>query len=165
MRKHIANIITISRILGSICLLFCPVFFIGFYIMYSFCGITDMVDGTIARKTKSISELGARFDTIADGAFAAVCFIKILPSMKFPAWLWTWIAVIAIIKIGNVVWGLISNKKLVSLHTVLNKVTGFLLFLLPLTFKFFEPIYTSAVVCFVATLSAINELYHTRKDK
>ena len=120
-----------------------------------------MVDGTIARKTKSVSELGTRLDTVADSVFVAVCFVKILPLMQLPTWLWTWIVIIAIIKIGNVVWGLISNKKLVSIHTILNKVTGFILFLLPLTFRFIEPIYSSVVVCFMATLSAINEVYYT----
>ena len=143
----------------------CPVFSIRFYNMYLFCGITDMVDGTIARKTKSVSELGARLDTVADSVFVAVCFVKVLPLMQLPTWLWTWIVIIAIIKIGNVVWGLISNKKLVSIHTILNKVTGFILFLLPLTFSFIEPIYSSAVVCFMATLSAINEVYYTRIGK
>ena len=124
-----------------------------------------MIDGTIARKTKSVSELGARLDTVADSVFVAVCFVKILPLMEFPTWLWNWIVIIAIIKIGNVVWGLISNKKLVSIHTILNKVTGFILFLLPLTFSFIEQIYSSAVVCFMATVSAINEVYYTRMDR
>lgn len=165
MRKQIANLITVSRILCSICLLFWPVFSIGFYIVYLFCGFTDMVDGTIARKTESVSEVGARLDTVADNVFVAVCFVKILPLMQLPTWLWTWIVIIAIIKIGNVVWGLISIKKLVSTHTILNKVTGFLLFLLPLTLSFIEPIYSSAVVCFIATLSAINEVCYTRIGK
>ena len=124
-----------------------------------------MVDGTIARKTKSVSEFGARLDTVADIVFVAVCSVKILPLMQFSTWMWTWIVVIVIIKIGNVVWGLISTKKLVSLHTILNKVTGFLLFLLPLTFSIIAPIYTSAVVCFMASLSAINEMYHIRIGK
>ena len=145
--------------------MYSPVFSISFYIMYLFCGITDMIDGTIARKTKSVSELGARLDTVADSVFVAVCFVKILPLMEFPTWLWNWIVIIAIIKIGNVVWGLISNKKLVSIHTILNKVTGFILFLLPLTFCFIEPIYSSAAVCFMATLSVINEVYYTRIGK
>ena len=35
-----------------------------------------MIDGTIARKTKSVSELGARLDTVADSAFVAVYFVK-----------------------------------------------------------------------------------------
>ena len=96
--------------------------------MYLFCGITDRVDGTIARKTKSISELGALLDTVADSVFVVVCFVKILPLMQFPAWVWTWIVIIAIIKIYNVILGLISSKKLVSIHTILNKVTGFYYF-------------------------------------
>ena len=165
MKKQIANIITISRILSCIYLLLCPVFSISFYIMYLFCGITDMADGTIARKTKSISELGAKLDTVADSVFVAVSFIKILPLIQIPTWLWTWIVIIAIIKIGNVVWGLISKNKLLSIHTILNKITGFLLFLLPLTLSFIKPIYSSAVVCFIATLSAINESYHTKIGK
>ena len=165
MRKQIANIITSSRILCSVCLLLCPVFSVVFYIMYLFSGITDMLDGTIARKTKSVSELGARLDTAADGVLVAVCFAKILPLMQFPTWLWTWIIMIAIIKIGNIVWGVISNKKLISIHTILNKVTGFLLFLLPFTIKFIEPIYSSTVVCFMATLSAIDEMYYVRRGK
>ena len=165
MRKQIANIITSSRILGSICLLLCPVFSFDFYMMYLFCGITDMVDGTIARKTQSVSERGARLDTFADVVFAAACLVKILPRIQLPAWLWIWVVVIAIIKIGNVVWGLIRNKKLVSIHTILNKVTGFLLFLFPLTLSFIEPMYSSVIVCSLATVSAINEVYYTRMGR
>ena len=75
MRKKIANIITFSRILCSVCMLFCPGFSSCFYVMYLFCGFTDMVDGTIARKTKSVSEVGARLDTVGDIVFVAVCFV------------------------------------------------------------------------------------------
>lgn len=162
MKKQIANTVTISRILCSICLLFCPVFSIAFYILYLLCGITDMVDGTIARKTRTVSEFGARLDTVADIIFVAVCSVIILPLIQLPTWLWVWVAVIAIIKTGNVVWGLICNKKLVSLHTSLNKVTGFVLFLFPLTLSFIEPMYSSVIVCYLATVSAINEVYYTR---
>ena len=163
MRKQIANIITTSRILSSICLLLCPVFSISFYIIYIYCGITDMADGAISRRTKSDSELGAILDTVADSVFAAVCFVKILPTMQFPVWFW--IVIIAIIKIGNFVWVLICNKKQISLHTILNKATGFLLFLFPLTLGFIEPVYSSAAVCLIATLSAIDEVWHIRMGK
>ena len=165
MRKHIANIITTSRILSSICLLLCPVFSIRFHIIYIYCGITDMADGAIARRTKSQSELGARLDTGADCVFAAVCFVKILPSMQFPIWLWLWIVIIATIKIGNFVGFLICNKKFTFLHTILNKATGFILFLFPLTLGFIEPVYSSAAVCLIATLSAIDEVWHIRMGK
>ena len=165
MRKHSANIITISRILCSICLLLCPAFSLCFYIVYLFCGFTDMVDGTVARKTKSVSEFGARLDTAADGVFAAVCLVKILPLINLPVCLWIWIAIIAIVKVGNILWGLIRNKRLISAHTILNKTTGFLLFLFPLSLGFVEPMYSSVVLCSLATVSAIAELCYTIKGK
>ena len=40
--------------------------FIRFYILYLFCGLTDMIDGAIVRKTGAVSKFGARLDTIAD---------------------------------------------------------------------------------------------------
>jgi len=124
-----------------------------------------MIDGTIARKTKAVSELGARLDTVADIVFIAVCLVKILPLIHLSIWLWTWVAVIATIKIGNIVWGFIRSKKLISLHTFLNKATGFLLFLFPLTLNLIEPIYGSAIVCFLAMLSAINEVHYIRMGR
>lgn len=66
MTKHIANILTSCRILGSILLLFFPTFSVEFYIIYIFCGFSDMTDGTIARKTNSVSRFGSRLDTVAD---------------------------------------------------------------------------------------------------
>lgn len=165
MRKNLANIITISRILCSGCLLFCPVSSVYFYGLYLFCGFTDMVDGTVARKTKSSGAFGARLDSAADFVFVAVCFVKILPLIHIPTWLWIWIMTIAVIKTGNAVWILICDKKLVSIHTVLNKVTGFLLFLLPLTLGRIPSIYSSVIACFLATVSAISEVYHTRKGR
>ena len=163
MRKQIANIITVSRILCSICLLFCPVFSIGFYIVYLFCGFTDMIDGTIARRTKTISEFGARLDAAADIVFVAVCFAKILPLIHLPVLLWIWIAIIAAVKIGNILWGFICSKRLISIHTLLNKATGCLLFLFPLTLGFIKPMYSSVIVCSLAMVSAIPEVYYTRK--
>ncbi len=162
MRKQLANIITISRILCSICLLCCPVFSFGFYTVYLFCGFTDTLDGTIARQTKTISEFGARLDTAADIVFVAVCLVKILPLIHLPIWLWIWIAIITTIKIVNILRGFIRSKKLISIHTILNKVTGFLLFLFPLTLGFIEPMYSSMMVCSLATVSAISEVYYTR---
>ena len=165
MRKQIANIITSSRILCGICLWFCPVFSVSFYIIYLFCGITDMLDGIIARKTKAVSELGARLDSVADIVFVAVCLAKILPLIHLPVWLWIWITIITTIKIGNVLWVFMRSKRLISIHTVWNKATGFLLFLFPLTLSFIEPMYSSVIVCFFATVSAINEVHYTRMGR
>ena len=162
MKKQIANIITSCRILLSITLLFCPVFSVGFYCTYILCGFTDMVDGTIARKTNSVSEFGARLDTISDFIFFVVSFIKLLPVIHIPKWILVWVVVIAIIKIFNVILGFVYTKKLISLHTVMNKITGLLLFLLPLALQFIEIKYSLIAVCIIATISAIQEGYYIR---
>ena len=158
--KHIANIITGCRILGSVFLLFFPAFSVEFYTIYIICGFSDMIDGTIARKTNSASKFGAKIDTVADLIFVTVSLIKLLPTINIPQWLWIWGSIIAIIKIGNIILGYCSKKQFISLHTIMNKITGLLLFLLPLTFSFVELKYSSIVVCFIATFAAIQEGFY-----
>ena len=157
MIKHIADIVTGCRILGSVLLLFFPAFSVEFYSIYVICGFSDMIDGTLARKTNSASELGAKLDTAADLAFVIVSLIKILPAMNIPGWLWIWGTLIALIKISNIIYGYASEKQFISLHTVMNKVTGLLLFLLPLTLPFAELKNSSIAVCSIATFAAVQE--------
>ena len=163
MAKHIANILTGCRIFGSILLLFFPAFSLAFYIVYLFCGFTDMIDGTVARKTNSTSKFGSQLDTIADLVFVAVAIFKLLPVIHLPGWSWIWGGCIAIIKVTNIVWGVVYRKKLVDVHTVLNKTTGLLLFLLPLTVQFVEPAYSLVIVCLIATIAAIQEFCYIIK--
>lgn len=165
MKKHIANILTGSRILFSIALLFMPVFSFWFYALYLACGLTDMIDGTVARKTKTESEFGSRFDAVADFIFAVSAFIKIAPKLEVKNWLFIWVCVIAVIKVINIVSGFVCQKKFVCEHTVMNKTTGLLLFLLPLTLTFIEFKYSGAVVCAVATFAAIQEGHYIRTGK
>ena len=157
MKKQIANIITSCRILGSIGLLFCPVFSDGFYVLYLFCGLTDMVDGSIARKTGTVSSFGARLDTVADFLFVIASFVKLVPVIRIPVWIWGWAAVIAVVKLVNLVWGSTQMTQMPSLHTIANKATGLCLFLLPLTMSFVDLRYTAPVVCAIATIAAIQE--------
>ena len=160
MKKQIANIITLCRILGSIGLLFCPVFSACFYGLYIFCGLTDMVDGTIARKTGAVSEVGSRLDTVADFLFVIVSFVKLVPVIRIPVWIWVWAAVIAVAKLVNLVWGFTQKKQMPALHTIANKATGLCLFLLPLTMPFVDLRYTAPVVCILATIAAFQEWYY-----
>ena len=110
-------------------LLFCHVSSLEFYIIYILCGFSDMIDGTIARKTNSTSKFGSQLDSIADFIFAGISFLKLLPTIHIPGWLWIWGGMIAVIKIGNIIWRCISKKFFRSLHTIMNKVTGLVLFL------------------------------------
>lgn len=160
-----ANIITGLRIVCCIALLFCPSFSASFYILYVVAGITDMVDGTVARKTNSVSNFGAKFDTVADFILIVVCLLKMLPVLNIKIWMCVWMAAIAVIKVINVISGYVMQKKLVSVHSVMNKVTGALLFALPLTLGFVEIRYSAVVVCTVATFAAVQEGHFIRTGR
>jgi len=164
MKKYIANILTSLRILGSVFLLFFPAFSVEFYCFYIICGFTDMIDGTIARKTNSTSEFGSKLDTVADIVFVTASLIKVLPTINIPWWLLIWGIIIAIIKIANIILGYVFKKQFISLHTILNKITGLLLFLLPLTLSFLELKYSSIVVCSIATFAALQEGVYVLKN-
>ena len=165
MKKHIATIITGSRIVLSLPLLVIPLTSEWFYALYLLCGLSDMIDGTVARKTKSTGEFGAKLDTVLDFVFMSVALIKFLPHFHIPVWLWIWIGMIALIKLGNAAWGFVRTKKLISTHTVLNKITGLFLFLLPVTISFVDLTYALPIVCTIATVAAIHEVYYTYSEK
>ena len=161
----IANVITIFRIAASIVLLFCPVFSPAFYAFYIAAGLSDMLDGFVARKTDTVSKLGARLDTIADFVLVVVCLVKLPPVLRIPAWLYIWIGIIALIKVVNIVSGFTMQKRFVAVHSVMNKASGVLLFLLPLTIPA-VPLKNSAIVtCAAATFAAIQEGHFIRTGR
>ena len=124
-----------------------------------------MVDGTVARKTKCASEFGARLDTVSDFVFMLVCAVKILPILRLPIWLWVWIVLIAFAKILNIALVFIAKKKLISVHSVLNKITGSALFLLPLTLNFVEATYSVLAICVLATVAVAQEVYLAKRER
>ena len=152
-----ANIITSCRVLCSILLLFFQMTSIPFYVLYLLCGLSDVLDGIVARKTNTVSSLGAKLDTFADFIFVVILLIKILSEFDVPIWLWIWIVAIGGIKAVNVIWGFVLTKRLIVEHTLLNKTTGVLLFLFPLSLVWVDLKYSAMVVCVVATISAIQE--------
>ena len=160
-----ANLITGTRILCSIALLFCQTFSSPFFALYVIAGLSDMIDGTVARKTNTASEFGAKLDTVADFALVAACLIKLVPVLELPVWLLIWIGGIALIKMLNIVSGCVIRKKLVTAHTVMNKVTGVLLFALPLTLRIIDLRISGSLVCAVATFAAIQEGHYIRTGR
>ena len=152
-----ANIITGIRIICSIALLFFTAFSPAFYTLYNIAGISDMIDGVVARKMGTVSEFGTKLDTAADFILVVVCLIKLIPIIHVPKWLIIWIIVIAVIKAINLISGYVTRIEIVVLHTVMNKVTGILLFVLPLTLTFIDLKYSGAVISTLATFSAIQE--------
>lgn len=154
---NLANGITLLRILCSLTLLFCMPLSLPFYVLHTAAGLSDVFDGLIARKTNISTQFGAKLDTFADIVFAAAVLIKILPILNLPVWIIIWVGVIALIKIVNIVVGFIHRHTLTAVHSVINKVTGALVFILPFTLPIINIRYTAPLVCIVATVAAITE--------
>ena len=152
-----ANLITVFRIISSLLLLLVPTFSFGFYFLYLFAGFTDMMDGAVARKRNTVSEFGSTLDTVADFVFLGICFWKILPELDLPFFLLVWIGLIAVIKLTSGIICCSMKKKYIAVHSIMNKITGFLLFILPMTLSFIDLRISGSVVCSVAMIAAIQE--------
>lgn len=159
IRKYLPNVLTSSRILCSILLIRFPAFSVPFYFLYLFCGLSDMADGILARLTHSTSTIGAKLDSVADLVFTATVFIKLCCKIHISLWIWCWIILIAVIKIINMISGLVLQGTIVFEHTRLNKITGFLLFLFPLLLPVANHNIAASIVCTSAFISAIQEWY------
>ena len=161
--KHIPNIITAFRFLGATSLLFCNPAGVAFWVIYGLCGISDMLDGYLARKLYAESKTGAVLDSVADICFVACCAIRLIPVVQIPTWLWIWAASIVTVKLINQVSALILYRRLIFPHTMANKLTGFLLFLtVPTVFWSIVPV---AIVAGVATIASVQEGHFIRTRK
>ena len=138
---QLPNIITLLRIAGSMGLLFCDVMGVAIWIIYGLCGISDIVDGWLARKLKCVTKKGALLDSLADICFVVCCAWKLLPILELPHWLWLWAGVNVAIKVVNQIFALVMYGRCCFPHTLANKATGFLLFIaIPMTFWSIVPI-------------------------
>lgn len=158
--KYLANIITALRIAAAVVMLFFPPLTVPFFVFYTVCGVSDMIDGTIARKLCTAGGFGAKLDSVADFVFFLSAAFKLLPALwsllpVVSLWL---IAAVALIKCTSAVIGAVRFRKLCFLHTYLNKLTGAAVFLLPYFCRawFFRTLIY--IVCAVALLAAIEEL-------
>ena len=158
--KRLPNVISVLRIAGSISLLFCDVKGWPFWSLYVLCGLSDILDGWLARRLHAESKTGAILDSVSDIVFVACCAIRLLPVLEIPAWLWIWAGVIVIIKIVNQISALVVFKRFCFPHTLSNKLTGLLLFLtVPGMFRSMIPI---SIVAALATFAALQEGHFIR---
>lgn len=101
IKRNTANFITLIRMIGTICLLFLAPEAGAFYIVYTISGVSDALDGWIARKMKLESDFGSKLDSIADLMFYAVMFIKMFPALweVLPKTIWIVVAVILVVRV------------------------------------------------------------------
>ena len=166
-KKNIPNIITSFRILGTVCIIFLTPLEVPFFIAYTATGITDVLDGLIARVTHSTSSFGARLDSVADLLFYTITLIKLLPILwaRLPSFIWIIVAVILILRTASYIISAIKFHRFASHHTILNKATGVMVFAIP--YFLLTPLATAfcIAVCVIGLLSTTEDLYiHISSD-
>lgn len=160
-----ANVLTSLRILGALVLLFLEPVSTPFYVVYTLSGLTDALDGFIARITRTVSALGSRLDSIADLLFYAVMLTRLFPLLWncLPHWIWLW--VLGILAVRAVSYGTAYKKTrtFFSPHTVLNKLTGLAMFLVPYFYptKFFFAY--CIFLCVVGSAASLTDLFAVGK--
>lgn len=160
-----ADIITISRMLFSVLMFVFSPYSPYFSALYLLCGISDVLDGWTARKLHTESEQGAMLDSIADLMFAAVYAVRILPFLSVPFELLIWALLIAAAKIAVIIIAGRKAHRLKIEHSFGNKLTGLMLFLLPLSVSIADVRYGAAIVCMAATVTLIREMTQVLRNK
>lgn len=155
--KSLPNILSASRGVAALAMLLFPAFSPGFWILYCWCGFSDMIDGPLARKLNAADELGSRVDSIADLIFLICSAILVLPAVNLPVWVWAWIAVIGIVKLAGIALLSSRQRKLVIQHSMTNKLTGILLFLLPFAIVWPGALIPTIIISTVATASLFED--------
>lgn len=157
---NVPNCITSFRIAGTACLLFMEPFSDTFYVLYALCGFSDVLDGWIARRTHTTSQLGSKLDSIADLLLYTLILLRIFPVLwtRLPRWIWYLVGSALVIRAFSYGTVALRYHRFASIHTYMNKATGFAVFLVPLCVM--QPIATElcTVVCVIANLGSLEEL-------
>ena len=155
-----ADTITTVRIAASLFLLFPPLHSAGFLALYALTGLTDVLDGWLARKTGTASDFGAKLDSIADLLFFAVMLIRLFPVLLKVLSVQIWYAVAGILILRLIAYcvAAIKYRRFAPLHTWLNKLTGGAVFLLPYMLVFSSGTEYSWALCALACAASFEEL-------
>ena len=151
------NLLSASRIALCLPLLLVEAMTLPFWVLYLIAGLTDMLDGFLAKRWGVESKFGAKLDSLADFVFVLAVGYKLFPWLKLSDELWMMIGLIALVKTVNAISSYVVKHKIEFLHTKVNKLTGFLLFIgmMIVGQSYFIPV--AWVIACIALFAAIQE--------
>ena len=136
MMRRLADALTLIRLVCS------PVLFVlrpdsaAFWILYAALGLTDALDGPLARASRQgPTERGAKLDSMADAVFFAALLAALLRMCRYPAWMLVWTALIAAARVLALVLRLRKGNRTPP-HTFWDKAAGAVLFVTPVLVHF-----------------------------
>ncbi len=122
--QHIPNILTVARLCAVPLVIVAIVqgeFMIAF-LLFAAAGITDGVDGYIAKQYDARSELGAYLDPLADKALLVSIFVALAIERSIPVWLTTLVVSRDIMIVGAVIVSWLIDKPLEIAPSKISKV-------------------------------------------
>ena len=159
MYKALPDLLSFSRLVLAMVLLLTEPLSLSFMLIVLVCGLTDVLDGLIARRFDARSEYGHIIDSIADITLVVILLYCVITEVNWEGWMVAWIAAIAAVRIIAFVIGSGRYGRPAFVHTYLNKTAGILLFLTPFLLVIVGTPVTVAVVCSVTSVSALEYLY------
>ena len=157
--QRMPNALSIARIPLSLSILLVKPFSVLFFALYILCGLTDALDGFIARKFNAMSALGARLDSVADFVFFGVALYVFLTAMAIPAFLIMWAILIVAVRFMGLGRAFSKYKEWAALHTYAYKLAGFTFFFFPFLAVFLGVVTAGIMLCGIATLATAEEIY------
>ena len=156
--RYIPNLLSLARIILSLFLIFLYPMKLYFLLVYIFCGITDILDGFIARKINATSELGSKLDSFADMIIIFVVLFKFIPIMNLNLFMIVWLICITILKSLCILVVFIRFNQFGMVHTYMNKITGSLIFIYPILNYFTSSKFYIFIIFIFASITAIEEI-------
>ena len=163
--KYVPNILSFIRLMAIIPLVLLTPFELPFMIIYVIAGLTDMLDGPLARKLNVTSQFGAALDGGADFLLVLVVLFRVLPLIRLSSFVMGWIFVAIIMKFSSSIIGYMRHKQLIFLHTYANKFLIFALFLFPLFYAFMEADTVFIGILIIAMFAFGEDLYINATSK
>ena len=138
-----------------------------FLTVYTLTGVTDVLDGAIARKYGTTSEKGARLDSIADLMFYTISLARIMPALwrNLPHTIWYAVGALLVVRGLAYLVDAVKNHRFASIHTYLNKATGLLVFGVVYFINTKAAVPYCWTVCAVGMIASLQELYLHLKTK
>ena len=110
--RRIPDLLSMSRIVLCLPLLLVDAMTMPFWTLYMTAGMTDMLDGFLARRWGVESKFGARLDSLADFVFVLAVGYKLLPYLKLPTALWIMIGLIALVKVVSAISSYVVKRRI-----------------------------------------------------
>ena len=158
MKLDLPDILSLSRVVGAVLLLFTTPLSLLFLAVYGYCCITDVLDGFLARRSRSENRQGQILDSTADIVLTICLLACLIPFLPWEGWMITWIAIIAVIRIISLGIGSMRFGQIALLHTYGNKISAFLRYLAPFLLAFIDLTPMMVVLCTITTLTSLEDL-------